>query len=630
MKYRQTSTQVTAEIIDSTAKSDSTISTSAQSFSTPNKLKNNNTRTVDYMTNELNYSILDGSLQEIPNTNNLVYVSSGMSDGTLSFSSDPTITITFASAHSSAGITLNFDGHYLPDSVNIKYFANVNDVSDIADDTFTVTSYDFFCNHQSIIENYKKIVITFTSTKYPYSFIKINNIEYGAIFNWGSNDLDNTSSLINARILEETDIMSNNLAMDTLEFTVYDDENVFNIINPDGLYAIIQTYQKVKVNEIVEIYEDGVLTNTQNIFMGNFYIKEWTSSAEHELTFKCVDLIGILEDTEFNKGRYYVPENDTVKSIIDDIMACAGISSTMYEISNSLKNLKMNGFLPLMSCRQALQQVIFCIGAVADCARSETINIYVPSKLIAYNVSDENNLEYEQIQKNDMISDVSIMQCILSKGSENVSVFSGYLEAGSYTISTTELIYAQAGGVSPYIDLNETSGTGTIDQNDIGLSHFKINVTQAGYFSVKSTTWSISKFLDVSVHNPLAKMKKEIKCENNYFLNSGTIGQPLTYSYSTANRLLNYYANPNVIDTEFIVNNEKTGNWCLIKNKYGNQTKGNILRMDIDLTGGFTAKAKLLCVEDISNLEYNYVCTDFTNSATEHSELYSGDNIGLI
>ena len=120
MIYRRTSTQIIAEIIDDTAKSDSTITASAQSFSTPSKLTNDNVRTYDYMTNELNYSLLDGTLSEISTPNNFAYVSSYISGSDMEFSTNPTITITFTSGHTSAGITLNFDGHYMPETANVS------------------------------------------------------------------------------------------------------------------------------------------------------------------------------------------------------------------------------------------------------------------------------------------------------------------------------------------------------------------------------------------------------------------------------------------------------------------------------------------------------------------------------
>lgn len=624
MIYRRTSTQIIAEIIDDTAKSDSTITASAQSFSTPSNLTNDNVRTYDYMTNELNYSLLDGALSEISTPNNFAYVSSYISGSDMTFSTNPTITITFTSGHTSAGITINFDGHYIPETVNVKYYDSLSvGASPIADDTFTVSSPDFFCNHNSLIEGYKKILITFTKTKYPYSFVKVINIDYGVKYNWG---IDEDTDILNAHIVEETDSISNNLAMDTLEFTVYDEREDFNMLSLDGLYTIVQQYQKVKVYETIEKYDGTELIDSTTLFMGNFYIKDWISNAEHEITFRCVDLIGVMESVEFNMGAYYIPNVDTVSTVINSIMSCAGIKQSQYNITNNIKNLKIEGFLPLMSCRQALQQVVFCIGAVADCARDEKINIYLPSSSIQHIIEDENNLEFEQIQKNDMISDVVVSQFFLGAGSTGVEIFKGRLPVGDHKISSSSLIYAEPDPDHPseYASPKVVVGDQSARIIDAGLSYFVIRVTTTDYFEVTSTTWGVQKFSSMSVHNPSAKVKKEIKCENNYLL-TDRLNPTLNYATDAANRLLNYYSRPNTMETEFILTNEKTGNWCVLNNKYGNQTKGNIIRMDIDLTGGFLAKAKLIGVEDISSLEYNYVCG---------SELYAGetnnDNIGLI
>lgn len=615
MEYRKTSTQIIAEIIDETAKNDSTITTSAQSFSAPNNLKNDNVSTVDYMTNELNYSLLDGTLDEIPEQNNFVYVSSNMSDGDCEFPSGTNILITFSNNHSSAGVTLAFDGHYYPDSINVKYYNASNEI--IANDNFTVSSKTFFCNHRSIIENYRKILITFNTSKYPYSFVKVLNIDYGVKYHWGE---DEDSSILSASIVEETDIISNNLSMDTCEFTIYNDTEDFNMLALDGMYKIIRQYQKVKVYEIIETYNNSILINHYPKFMGNFFIKEWVSNAQHELTFKCVDLIGVLEDTQFNLGKSYDPY-ETVQNVIKSIMDCAGIPSTEYTIANNLKNKKLYGVLPVMSCRQALQQVVFCLGAVADCARSETIDIYIPSNKIQYYIPDENNLEYEQIQKNDEVSDAIVSSYYLGSGSSGVKIFEGKLPVGVHKISSPEPIQKQAGGVSPQITVGGDKASLT---NDVDLFYFTIDVREEDYFVVTATTYGIKKYTGAMANNPNVKVKKEIKCESNYLTND--VKNPgVTYATEAAKRLIDYYSKPDTMVTEFILNEERTGSWCVCKNKYGNNTKGNILRMDIDLTGGFLAKAKMVCVEDIAPIETSYVCG---------SELYAGetndDNIGLI
>lgn len=651
MIYRKTSTEVSVFMVDEDAKQNiNNMSYNTQAFVDSSKLLYSNNRSVDYMTNELNYSILDDTLSEIPINNDFVYVSNIMSGSNRLFqNNNPTIEILFDGVAKSSGITLNFDGHYLPNEINIKYYDVNNNL--ISDNNFNVLSLDFFCNNKSLI-TYHKILITFNSTKYPFSFVKLNNIEYGCVYSYGSDNLYANANLLNAKIVEETDILSNNLVMNTCEFTIYDEREDFNVMDPNDIYNIIQRFKRVEVYEIIETYDDLILKNKHRILMGNFYIKSWRSIAEHELTFSCVDLLGILEESKFDLANKYEPDKTTVGDLIDSISKCINLYGSFFGIDagEELRAKRLKGFLTVCSCREALQQILFCIGAVADCSRSNNMRIYIPSKSISYNISDSNNLEYEQIQNNDIVSDVNIYSCSLKDGNKNQVIFEGNLSSSSkpYLIKYDGLIKFQmgewvteSGAKIPYVESPSiTPLNAYVDGDDVGLSYINLHVFQTSDFTIIADTYSIDSTCIVHLHNNNAKSKKEITCKNNYLLNDFKYNSGASeekYATDTANRLLEYYSKPNIVDTEIILtgyydenNNslaEQTGRWCILKNKYGNTILGNIRKMEIDLTGGFIAKVKLVCAEELDN---SYVCSNFNNSENDMSELYSGDDIGLI
>ena len=131
MIYRETSTKIYTNIIDPKAKTYCEITADTQPF-TSQDLNYGLLSTIMYMTNELNISILDGSLSEIDIPNDLSYVSSTMSksDATFNDGEEPTILIEFwdrsdtenpiKKTATSQGITLNFSDGYLPNNINIK------------------------------------------------------------------------------------------------------------------------------------------------------------------------------------------------------------------------------------------------------------------------------------------------------------------------------------------------------------------------------------------------------------------------------------------------------------------------------------------------------------------------------
>jgi hypothetical protein len=54
---------------------------------------------------------------------------------------------------------------------------------------------------------------------------------------------------------------------------------------------------------------------------------------------------------------------------------------------------------------------------------------------------------------------------------------------------------------------------------------------------------------------------------------------------------------------------------------YDQYILGNIFNMTIDLTGGFIAKIKFVCCENIGDMTSNYICGN---------EMISGETVGII
>jgi len=99
-----------------------------------------------------------------------------------------------------------------------------------------------------LLRVYTKIVITFCGTNKPYRYLKLTQLDFGQIKLFTGRDL------VNANILEEVDPMSSELRINTLNFTLYSEDAEFSILNPSGLYSLLQQRQPMKVYE----YLDGV------------------------------------------------------------------------------------------------------------------------------------------------------------------------------------------------------------------------------------------------------------------------------------------------------------------------------------------------------------------------------------
>ena len=96
------------------------------------------------------------------------------------------------------------------------------------------------------------------------------------------------------------------------------------------------------------------------------------------------------------------------KDLIKDIMLSANLTENDYEIQDNLKNIAISGYIPICSNRQALQQAVFAVGAVADCSRSDKIKIYVVDDDIGESNNTIEKSNYEQgsqkIEQNELIT----------------------------------------------------------------------------------------------------------------------------------------------------------------------------------------------------------------------------------
>lgn len=622
MSYRVTYPYIEMDVVDVNAKNNISdiIATENVEVSDSNLLKqDNNISEYNYMSLEQNYSILDGSLLELPSDEKISFYSSTVSSDDCSFNelSIPEIIIEFNDYITSYGITINFAGNNLPKKMNVSFISDNNKV--VFFDDYYPDEFKFFCstNNQSV--TYKKLKISFIETVFPNNAIKISNIDFGAKYSWKKEDL------ISADLFEETDILSINLATDTLNFTVTSEDDDFNILNQTGVYYALQKNQIVRAYEIIETYEDGTtdLISSETIFLGNYYSREWKSGSKKEITFKCIDLIGVLQDTKFDEGVFYTPDKNKLKDVIDEIMKVANV--TNYTVSDDIKDIGVYGFLPTMSCREALHQVIFFIGAVASCSRSNNLNIYLPSKNIKSTITDENHFDDDVVKLNPYVSKINVSENELEVNDGEQEIYKGYLDVGNHKITTSNLIYVSES--SPYISNIGTpgAGVGNIDDELFGLQYFVIKVTKAGDFVVKAKTQTIKSINVITKENTYQKnvLGKTISIDKNYFL-SRNKNVNIDYATPTIDRMLNYYNKRNECNCSFLLNDEVTGDWIYIRNQYGDMTKANILNMKIDLSGGFIASARLVCYENIEDLYYRYY------ASRDNKEIYTGETVGII
>lgn len=390
----KTKAQIEFGLIDVTAKKDSNlVINDKQEFVDLNDLKQDDIEEVKYGTCEKNQFVLDGSFELMPDTlDNMCWWSNQMSDKNGNFENPLTLEINFSEVHSSLGLTFTFSkAEDYCNHLNLKYY-NLNKEL-ISDKDFYPDSYYYRCDN--VVNNYSKIIVTFYSTNNPYRYLKLYRILYGGeIIFEGEN-------LKKANIIEEVDLLGAEVSINSLDFEVFSENDNFNIINPNGYFSLLQERQKFSVKE-------HLLKDNKAINMGTFYLEEWSSEKDKLMKLKAIDLIGIIDKTTFYGGMY---KDIFFKDIIKEIMESAGLTDEDYEIDESIKNIVMNGYIPICSHREALQQVAFVVCAIVDCSRSEKIKIYSLKNKTKENIISKSTDVFQgtrEIKQTDIVTGISM------------------------------------------------------------------------------------------------------------------------------------------------------------------------------------------------------------------------------
>lgn len=559
----KTKASITFGLVDVTAKEDSTITVNdKQDFVDIIDLKKDNIEEIKYGTCEKNQFALDGTFQLMPDyedLDNMCWWSNEMSDENGDFEIPLVMEIDFDDAHSSLGLTLIFSSaNDYCSRLNVKYY-DIND-NLLSDTDYNPNSYYTICN--KICENYHKIVITFYSTNNPYRYLKLYKILYGA------EKVFEGDSLISASLLEETNVLSDELTINTLDFTLFSENDEFNIVNPQGFYRLLQQRQRLNVTET--LLKTGVEKD-----MGVYYLDKWSNKEEKVMEMSAIDIIGVLDKTNFNGGMY---SNIKFKDLVALILRSANLFTDEYEIEADLQNIELTGYIPICSHREALQQAVFAVGAIVNTTRGSKIKIYsVDYETESINTMDKTNIfqNSKKFEQMDLITGVEVVAHQYIVDSEETKIYEAILAAGNTKIVFNEPVY------------NITCNGGTIVEYNCNYAVIncssETNVIINGYKYIDSLQTYLVEIpnLDPTLKQNTLKVESATLVDKN---NASAVGQ----------RVLNYYLNSYKTSYRHILSDEEVSDFVDIEGYAGQELKGIITKQDINLTGGFISDTEVI------------------------------------
>lgn len=572
---RKTYFKVVYDLKDTTALRDSMPSTTYNQPWAAEPLLKNNAAFPDYGTLEQDYFLLDGSMPEMPDKpQGIPFWSSEMSDEKGVFSRPPVLVILFSENHTSTGLTFHFAGD-IPLQFQVRWY-------DLGGDLISLKSYqpdsrDYYA--RNLVENYGRLEIEFQRAR-PYRYVKLWGLDYGVVVTWDDRDIK-TASLI-----EETDPVSNTLKINKLTFQFVDSENEFNLANSEGLHKALQKKQHIEPYEVI----DGVPH-----FLGRYFLT--TPGSDKNLAkMEAMDYIGLLDDTDFLEGRVY--NGEPAGNILADIFADTEIP---YEVTEEVAAIPLYGHLKIQSRRKALREVLFACGAIAETARSDTLKIYQPDRIV-HSMIPRSRKFSTATKQDDYISDVSIKFPVYTAETEEKEI----LKAATYPPGENTVRFS-----------NPVSG--------LRLSSGKIVAAKANYL-----TFRLDKAAEVTIYGRQYSKQEITVTSSIEMTKAGENRKAKSFSGALFNydqaknvsqAILDYYQLSLMLTIKYLAEGERPGAWTEVENSLISRSSyvAGLESITTDLTGGYISTAKLRgYYKDVSDCYFT------------GTEVYTDESVGVI
>lgn len=570
-----TNPKVTIDLINQNLQSRITWTSSEnQSFGNLSLLNVPNKLSPDFSTFELNETVLDNTIgYEIKN---IAFMSTSISNENCSFG-QVWVQGEFDTEVDFYDATLNF-GINFPRHIQIAYI-DINDSVIDSDDFDNIDSGTFHITHAQV--GVKKILIEFLQSYAPYQYAHLQE------FIIGDNIVFDKNTITDLKINETTDSISNTLEIDTASLEVYAKQGDNDIFNSSNIKYFIKKNQKMKFE--VEITDNNI---TKNIFLGYYYCKEITLYENGKIRIECYSLLGIMDKVIYGASPFS-ENNTTGADFINTIFTVLAIriggnATDYYEIdATALPVVNQNivsGYIPVVSCREALHHICFVLGLCVLDNRNEKILI---KKINNYYISqgtikpDEivNNVEFENIEEvkslkvniNKFTKSDSV-ELVAKITDENMFVFNSPIDES--TLTFTPNVGFEAYTASTAIRLEYYN------------QPFEVEIS-AKQYSINKDESIIAKILNTDNYGPeLTLMDSPLITKSN--------GENIVYRWL-------YYQKAHLLKVklQYIVTTQQTSDIVKIFLPNNREVVGELVYQSVDVAGGMIANAEIMCSEKL-------------------------------
>lgn len=540
-----------------------------------------------YATFEPDSWLLDGRHKFIPASSTKVgFVSDVISDSNGDFSSPILLTITLDTTYTFEQLVRfsfsEISGDYCTE-LKIEY-RNSSDVL-IDDQTYNPTTYEYRAELPAKpIANVKYIRVYFYSTNRPYRHLRLLDMGFDEILFRGS-------EIKSASIVEEISRYSTELKSNSLEVSLFSPSGEFSVVSTTGIFAGLEENQPADMYEEI----DGV-TN----YMGRFYLNNFNSPTPNKMDLSLKDGIALLDKSQYLGGFWNFDLLGPVEIHSDDLIAeIMSAADLDYELDAELENIEMNGVLHIGSCRKALQQVLFSLGAYATCSRSNKVLIH-KAQLSTDIITPDYELDQTQkgikqsvdlkplITSLDLYySEYTIDESVHLGGGNYTNVkkiFDGNLALGTHVIDLYPDIantFIGSGGATAVVTIDSTS----VARN----TYLLLTCTTAGTWNYSIFGFIRNKKWAHTVSLAGVEDKNKVTIKDGEFIS--------VHNYSDlADELFDYFQERYIQKTRLYATPIKPGDSVVVDTYDGKQIQGIVEKVSTNLSGGFISDVEIIGV----------------------------------
>lgn len=558
----RTNTRVEFGLFDVTARGDSTPSSAAaQPFcdlQTDLLLEERPPQT-KYGTLEARQFLMDGSFELFPEEPagsfwGLWSRQQSGADGR--FAEPPILELSFNEDHSSSGVTLHFyepTGDWASD-VLIQWYGPFGELLTSA--RCAPDAVDYYCSCK--VTGYRSMKLTFLATSRPGRYLKLSGLDYGVALTFAGDQVRQ------AKVLEEVDLLSNEVRINTLDLTLFNKDGAFSILNPAGVFDVLQHKQKFTVWEDVRADAKAVEKVSHN--MGTFYLSEWENTSDTLASFSAVDAVGLLDSAPHRGGIY----DTTAGTLVADIL-----EGYDYELAPSLAERPVRGWLPIGTRRSALQQLAFALGAVVDCSRSDKIKIYPPPTRPSSLITVQRKFMGSKVSLKPLITGVTVTAHQYTLGTVTEELFKDELAAGTHEIQLKQ----------PACCLEVTGAQMVEWDNNYAI----VKVEKPGEVVITGRKYTETQ---TSIRQAARDIPANAKA-NELTVDSATLVDPAA-APAVAARVLDYYARRYEQTFDMLAGEEVLADMLVVQSFGGEMVRGCLESMEFDLSGGYRASVKVV------------------------------------